>query len=111
MVLDESSAGEAVEVASGEAVHVRLTEIRTAGYRWKWVEGENPGVTLEAERFFSPTHPLGGSGHHLWRFRVSASGTVRLKFEYGRPWIAEPLRTVELTLDVHPADHASATSH
>ena len=102
MQYDERSNGQEIRAKPGEEFEVALPEIRTAGYRW--VTTEKGGSTLEllSQTTVPNTRTVGGSGHHIWRFRATSPGETTLTFEYSRPWekSEKPARTFTLKVRV-----------
>ena len=102
MQYDEHANGKEISVSANEEFEVALPEIRTAGYRWVIAKNGEPQLQLLDETTAPNTAAVGGTGHHLWRFRGATPGETRLAFEYSRPWekAENPTRTFTLKVRV-----------
>jgi|SRR5262245_22960240 len=102
MQYDERSNGQEISEKVGEVFEVTLSETRTAGYHWVITENAAPILGLLSEKTIPNAGAVGGSGHHIWRFRTASPGEARLAFEYWRAWekSAKPARTFTLKIRV-----------
>jgi|SRR5215467_3429637 len=102
MQYDEHSNGQEITTKRNEEFEISLPEARTAGYRWVITENGAPTLELLSEETIPNAGAIGGSGHHIWRFRAASPGKTRLTFEYSRPWekSAKPTRTFLLKVHV-----------
>jgi len=102
MQYDERSNGQEISAKVGEDFEVALPETRTAGYHWVITKNGEPILELLSEETIPKAGAIGGSGHHIWRFRAVSTGEARLTFEYSRPWekTAKPARTFTLKVRV-----------
>jgi inhibitor of cysteine peptidase len=92
--IDESANGSTIQVLVGEILEIRLSENRTAGYKWSIRSDGSPVCRPVDDHFDSGRMGLGNKGSHYWRFQCVCDGTAKIEFEYGRPWEkeAEPVR-------------------
>ncbi len=104
MQYDEHANGKEISVAANEEFEIALPEIRTAGYRWVTAKNGEPHLQLLDETTSPNTAAVGGTGHHLWRFRAVSVGESELTFQYLRPWEkqVEPARAFQLKVRVGP---------
>lgn len=104
MQYDERANGQEIEATLKEEFEISLSETRTAGYHWAATSTGAPVCRLleDATRPNSPG--VGGSGQHVWHFRVIAAGTGEIEFHYRRPWenSVQPARTFALKVRVRP---------
>ena len=102
MQYEERSNGQEIVTQRGEEFEISLSETRTAGYHWVVTGRGEPELELLSETTTSNAGAVGGSGHHLWRFRAASPGEAKLRFEYSRPWekSAKPARTFTLKVRV-----------
>ena len=76
--------GSTVTVAPGETVEIALPEKAGTGYRWALADLP-ADMTLVEERREPGDPPVpGADGHHVFRVRVGASGTVGARLS--RAW-------------------------
>jgi inhibitor of cysteine peptidase len=102
MQYDERSNGLEISEKTNGEFEISLSEVRTAGYHWHVTEKGEPVLELLSETTIPNAGAVGGSGHHVWRFRAASLGETRLTFEYSRPWekSAKPARTFRLKVRV-----------
>lgn len=102
MKYDESANGSQIEAKVGNNFEISLPETRTAGYRWVMKDRAEPACHLLEDVAQPNTSGVGGTGHHLWRFRAAAPGTGKIEFHYLRAWedSEKPARTFVLTVRV-----------
>jgi inhibitor of cysteine peptidase len=86
------SAGvDAITLAVGETMAVRLAENPTTGYRWT---SDGAGDRLvEVDSTFEPPQSrdkVGAGGTRVLRFRAAQVGRVTLVLRYARPWETGP---------------------
>ena len=95
MQYDERSDGQEIVAQRDEEFEISLPETRTAGYHWVIREKGESVLELFSETTIPNAGAVGGSGHHIWSFRATSSGEIRLAFKYSRPWekSAKPART------------------
>jgi predicted secreted protein len=83
----ESAAGQAIELARGKRITLRLEANRSAGYRWALAESGDAGLEQIGEPFYAQEKSVpGGGGAEYWTFRATRAGNKALRFEYRRPW-------------------------
>jgi predicted secreted protein len=83
----ESEAGQAIELARGKRVTLRLEANRSAGYRWSLAESGDGGLEQIGEPYYAVEKAVpGGGGAEYWTFRATRPGKKELRFEYRRPW-------------------------
>lgn len=102
MQYDERSNGQEVVAKRNEELEISLSETRTAGYHWVITAKGEPVLELLSETTIPNAGAVGGSGHHICRFRATSPGETWLKFEYARPWekSEKPARTFTLKVRV-----------
>jgi inhibitor of cysteine peptidase len=98
--LDLRSSGQAVTVAPGDRLEIRLEENPTTGFRWYIEDDKNGVLILEDDAFTRP--PSGASGAGGTRdlvFKVAKQGQSMLRASYRRSWETQkPQATFELTV-------------
>jgi predicted secreted protein len=101
MRYDESANGRQIDATLNEEFEIVLPETRTAGYQWVVKNTGEPVCELLKETS-EPSAGIGGTGHHLWQFRVVVSGSAEIELHYLRPWekSKEPARTFWLKVRV-----------
>jgi len=83
----EGEAGQAIDLARGKRITLRLEANRSAGYRWSLAESGDAGLEQIGEPFYTQEKSVpGGGGAEYWTFRATGVGKKELRFEYRRPW-------------------------
>jgi len=103
ITLTESDAGRVTQVASGQALVIRLIANHTTGYRWILASDPKGVLTQDGEPSYTPSSGApGGGGVEAWSFSAKGSGQQELRFEYRRPWErdAKPERVLTYTVAV-----------
>jgi predicted secreted protein len=86
-MVGESEAGQAIELARGKRITLRLEANRSAGYRWSLAESGDGGLERVGEPYYVVEKAVpGGGGAEYWTFRATRAGNKALRFEYRRPW-------------------------
>jgi predicted secreted protein len=98
MRVDESANGGTVELTVGETLEIRLTENRTAGYRWQIEARAEPIGSLESDAYEAAAGPPGRGGTRVLSFKAERPGDGEIRLAYRRPWEegAPPARTFAL---------------
>ncbi|RZS41082.1 putative secreted protein [Herbihabitans rhizosphaerae] len=98
--LVESDARRTTLVRKGDTVELRLAEIPTTGYRWRWRLPN--GLRLIADEHVRPEPGLPGApgqpGQRRLAFDITDSGEHELTAELVRPWEDTPRRTLSFVL-------------
>lgn len=100
--VDENANGTTIETEKDESLHIRLSENRTAGYKWTVRSDGSPVCQLLNEHFVPATGGLGTKGVHHWQFQCVRDGLARIEFEYARSWekAAKPIRVFSIDINV-----------
>jgi predicted secreted protein len=104
MQFDEQHNGQQVELISGAAFEVRLSERPTTGFRWRVDSSGEPACRLCEDTFDTgasgPGH--GGGGVRVLRFETVAPGLGVIELAYRRAWetTAAPARQFVLRVQV-----------
>ena len=105
--LTEPDNGRSVSIVVGETVSLTLAGNPTTGYTWELVDIDRAMLAPDAEPAFKADSSLtGAGGKFTFRFFALKTGSSVVKLSYRRPWEKDvpPLRRVELTLTVLPAE-------
>ncbi len=95
IVLDESHAGQEIDVPAGADVEILLKENPTTGFRWSW--DAPSALEIESERL--PGGPaLGASGTRRLLIRPRQAGAHELWLRLTRRWNDEVARELRFTL-------------
>ena len=87
----------------GDALEISLPATSGTGYTWQAEPVEGGFVTQVGEPAFALDNAMpGASGHQVFHFGVSASGTGMLEMHYLRPWEkdAKPAKVFKIMLIV-----------
>lgn len=100
--IDENANGATIEAERNEILHIRLSENRTAGYKWTIRLDGSPVCKPLDEHFVPPRAGLGTKGIHHWQFQCVCDGAASIEFEYARPWekAAKPVRVFSIDVRV-----------
>jgi inhibitor of cysteine peptidase len=82
--------GTKVELASGQALVVRLASNPTTGYRWVYVEPKEAVLRVDGPSTYEAAQTSGGTagagGTEIWKLAPLKAGQQQVRFEYRRPW-------------------------
>ena len=84
--LDEMANGQAIDLAIGDDLTIRLPENPTTGYRWEVRSGADTVCLPVTDEYRAPKPTPGAGGVHVWVFRAARRGDVGLVLVYRRPW-------------------------
>lgn len=100
--LDESSAGQQIELKPGEEAQLALAEKRLSGYRWQIEQSGQPAVTVADQQPTAvPDSAVGGTHMRTFRIRAVEPGTATLLLRHRRSWEPENSgRTFSLSFHV-----------
>lgn len=100
--VDEKANGTTVEAQRNEILDIRLSENRTAGYKWTVRSDGSPVCKLLDEHFVPASTGPGTRGIHHWQFQCVCDGTAKIELDYGRPWEkpANPIRGFSIDVTV-----------
>lgn len=92
-------------------VTISLDENPSTGYGWEYKPSADGVVQLTADDYRSdaPVGVVGAGGIRSLSFAGIAEGTVRLTFDYLRPWEGAPIRTVVIEVRVAADLHVEAS--
>jgi len=104
LVLDNPISGAVADLEVGDTLEIRLNQIGGAGYVWK-IDREPVNLRLDDDRLdhFRGAMPGAAAGRIL-TFQALTDGPGRLTLTLMRPWEESPIETVEVHLNVTPAD-------
>ncbi len=92
-----------IDVSVGQEFVIELEANPTTGYSWVIASPLEGKLVLEHTSYTPEEGPrLGAGGKEYWRFDGAAAGTVKLLFNYVRPWEkdAAPANTATFTVNV-----------
>ncbi|GAB3494617.1 protease inhibitor I42 family protein [Amycolatopsis cihanbeyliensis] len=106
--LAQVDAGRTTELRVGDAVELRLPEVPSSGYRWRWRLPEGVRLTAD-EHIGAQGHPKGGragpeqgppgqGGVRRLAFDIVGAGRHLLAAELARPWEDGPRRSLTFPL-------------
>jgi len=103
VVVTEAESGGTFAVGKGQGVVVSLAANGSTGYSWSY-RAAPEGVLVENKSEYISDRPVipGSGGRQCVRFIAAQQGTVRLAFEYRRPWEtgAAPSETAQFDVTV-----------
>jgi len=90
--INETAAGQTIDLPVGQVMELRLGENPTAGYRWQFDQDGGPSCRITE----APSPPLsaspspppmpGAGTTHGWRIEGIAAGLCVIEMRYVRPW-------------------------
>jgi inhibitor of cysteine peptidase len=90
VTVSATQSGTPVELASGQALLVRLPSNPTTGYRWVYVEPKDAVLRVDGPSTYEATqssgNTAGAGGTEIWKLAPLKAGQQQLRFEYRRPW-------------------------
>jgi inhibitor of cysteine peptidase len=90
VTVSATQSGTPVELASGQALLVRLPSNPTTGYRWIYVEPKDAVLRVDGPSTYeaaqSSGNTAGAGGTEIWKLAPLKAGQQQLRFEYRRPW-------------------------
>ena len=99
--LNESNAGQRIELRPGEEAQLALAEKRLSGYRWQIEQSGQPTVTVSEEEPAAPDSAIGGAHVRTFRIRAVQPGTATILLRHRRSWEPENSgRTFSLSFHV-----------
>ena len=88
--LNESNAGQRIELRPGEEAQLALAEKRLSGYRWQIEQSGQPAVNvLDEQTPAAADSPPGGADLRTFRIRALEPGTATLLLRHRRSWEPE----------------------
>ncbi|ASR38490.1 hypothetical protein BAY61_29730 [Prauserella marina] len=111
--LAQSDTGRTAELCTGDTVELRLPEVRSSGYQWRFdlpagvrlvVDEHVSGGGDHPARRSTGVGPPGGGGVRRLALDVVDAGRHLIKAELARPWEGKPRRSVSFTLSVRPSE-------
>lgn len=107
IVVTDKKSGQAISLAVGQSLEVRLPSNPTTGYRW--TAGTLSSTPLRQKRApaFVPSKSglMGAGGTQVFTYDGVAAGTAPLSFAYSRPWEhGPPARRIDFTVVVHASE-------
>jgi inhibitor of cysteine peptidase len=89
--VDQSYAGQTIDVPAGQVMELRLPENPTTGFRWVFTSAGGPACVLSGDSFRPPTSgALGAGGEHRWDIRAVQPGICELSLAYRRSFESGP---------------------
>lgn len=105
VVVTDKNSGQAIPIAVGQSLEVRLPSNPTTGYRWTagTLSSTSSLRQKRAPAFVSSKSGLlGAGGTQVFSYDAVAAGTAPLSFSYSRPWEhGPPARRIDFTVVVH----------
>jgi len=111
LVINETAAGQTIDLPVGQMMELRLAENPTAGYRWQFDQDGGPSCRISEAPPPTPpmsppaSPPVPGAGTtHGWRIEGIAVGLCVIAMRYARPWEANrpPAMTLGVRIRVLP---------
>jgi inhibitor of cysteine peptidase len=93
-----------ISASVGEVFSIKVASNRTTGYAWSVSEISDSGqVAILGSEYIAPEEGrVGEGGDDVWKFKAVGKGTVKLIWNYTRPWETEaPAKTVTFTVTVN----------
>jgi inhibitor of cysteine peptidase len=91
ILVDQSYAGQTVDLPVGQVMELRLPENPTTGFRWVFIDTGGPACAVSGDSFRPPTSKaLGAGGEHNWEIRGVRPGLCELSLAYRRSFGSEP---------------------
>jgi inhibitor of cysteine peptidase len=77
-----------ITASVGEQFTITLTSNRTTGYSWSaGMIADNSQVVVTGVEYKVPSDAkIGQGGEEVWHFKAVATGSVKIKMYYARPW-------------------------
>jgi inhibitor of cysteine peptidase len=85
-IYGESCDGQAVTLAIGQTIEIRLKENPTTGFHWQLMANDGAICAMTCDAFEGPSGPPGQGGEHSWKFETVRPGGCDLEFRYRRRW-------------------------
>jgi len=89
--VDQSYAGQTIDLQVGQVMELRLSENPTTGFHWVFTAAGGPACALSGDSFQPPTGgALGAGGEHRWDIRAVRPGICDLSLAYRRSFESGP---------------------
>jgi len=77
-----------ISASVGEQFTITLTSNKTTGYSWSaGMIADNSQVVVTGVEYKVPSDAkIGQGGEEVWHFKAVATGSVKIKMYYARPW-------------------------
>ena len=105
--LTEKNSGEKVMLRKGDLLTIELPSNPTTGYSWSYVSSKRCLLGIVATVYRSAEKPkavVGSGGVDTWKFKALEVGSLKLTFNYARPWEKgePPARTLHWPVTIRP---------
>lgn len=102
LAIDQSQAGQTIELPVGQVMELRLQENPTTGFKWSFAADGSPNCALVGNSFAHQAGPPGQGGEHVWRIQGVRVGTCDLSLVYRRSFEANvpPAQSFEIHVKV-----------
>ncbi len=91
ITVDQSYAGQTIDLRVGQVMELRLSENPTTGFRWVFTTTGGPACAVSGDSFQPPTSgALGAGGEHRWDIRALRPGLCDLSLAYRRSFESGP---------------------
>lgn len=95
-----TESGGTAQLRVGDTVELCLPEVRSSGYRWRWVLPDAVRVVADEHVRPGDEGAPGAGGARLLALDVVEAGRHLLRAELARPWDTRPRRSVTFVLAV-----------
>ena len=90
ITVTECDDGGELRAEVGDTIEIRLPENASGGYRWSLdCEDDKGPLEFGCTGWVYPRETVGSAGEAVFTARVRAAGDVRVRLNYGRPWVGE----------------------
>jgi inhibitor of cysteine peptidase len=100
-MLDQTAAGQTVDVSVGQAIELRLPENPSTGFRWQLAADPGPACAVVGDTYTAGANRPGAGGEHTWTLRAARPGICELRLVYRRPFEnLPPAQSFAVTVEV-----------
>ena len=82
--IDQSQAGQTIDLPVGQVIELRLAENPTTGFRWVFTSQAGPACVVVDDSFQPGSTAPGAGGEHHWEVRGVRPGACELSLAYRR---------------------------
>lgn len=91
ITVDQSYAGQTIDLPVGQVMELRLSENPTTGFHWVFTATGSPACALSGDSFQPPTSRApGAGGEHRWDIRGVRPGLCEVSLAYRRSFESGP---------------------
>jgi inhibitor of cysteine peptidase len=102
VLIDQSQAGQSVDLPLGQVVELRLKENPTTGFSWSFTANGAPNCAVLGDSFTGGSGQPGQGGEHAWRIKAVRAGPCMIALVYRRPFEqgTAPAQSFEIRIEV-----------